>query len=46
MAEVVKNLARVLWGKLMFDYIVVTVKGRMNQKFDIFYFSSILVKYV
>ena len=22
------------------------VKGQMNQKFDIFYFSSILVKYV
>ena len=22
------------------------LKGQMNQKFDIFYFSSILVKYV
>ena len=24
----------------------VSLKGQMNQKFDIFYFSSILVKYV
>ena len=32
--------------KLKKNFLHLNIKGQMNQKFDIFYFSSILVKYV
>ena len=44
MAGVLKNLAPVLWGKLMFNYIVVTVKLKfktISQKAMVSFASNI-----